>query len=168
MATADLVLVFPARYRVEELDVLPSGIGELDRFWFPGASRDGGRDGLLVEVTPSEGKPWLGTFAFGYDSPRAITAIYSCPNENSLCVISAGLGCIVNVRNPSDWEEVRALPVLDVRAVIERKLLLFSDFTKLSAYGPQGWAWTTARLASDDLRITEVGSEYVRGFGWDA
>lgn len=163
-----LLFKFAHRYEVELLNELPGDLTGIEHLYFPGASNEGGRDGLLLEVSAPNRSPWLGTFAFGYPSSVAANVIASCPNENSLAVISSGLGVIVDARNPLVWEEAKGFPVIDVKAVVERSLLLFVDFTMISAYGAQGWIWTTARLSTDELKIKQITPEYALVSGWNA
>lgn len=147
-----LDLTFPHYYEVEELQEFPSATSQERRIYYPGASQEGGHDGLLVMVSPYVGQPWLGVFAFGYDSPKALSCIYSCPHGESLCVVSAGQGHIVRADDPYICEKVEAYPVLDARPLPTNRLLVFADFTKMVAYGPGGIAWTTSRLSSDGCR----------------
>jgi hypothetical protein len=163
-----LDLTFPHQYEIEELFELPSGTGEHKRFYFPGGVEEGGRDGLLIKVSPQVGMPWLGIFAFGYNSPNVVTGIYACPNSISVCVVSAGQGYIVRTDDPHVWEEVIAYPILDVRSLHMSKLLIFSDFTEIVAYGLGGMVWKTSRLSSDGLKIIEATPDYIRGLAWDA
>lgn len=158
---------FPHQYTIEELQELPSGLTKVKHIYFPTGSEKGGRDGFLIKINPRLGDPWLGTFAFG-SFPKAITGIYSCPDEKLMCVISAGEGYIIRTDNPAIWEEIKVCPILDVRLIALRRLLIFADFTSISAYGSEGLEWTTDRLSWDGLRLAEVTPDYIKGFGWDA
>lgn len=164
----ELDLTFPCKYEVEALPELPSGGVEPQRFYFPRMGEEGGRDGLLIKVSPEGGEPWLGIFAFGQNGPDALTGIYSCPNGVSLCVVSEGDGYIVRTDDPHVWKEVKAYPILDVRAIPSKKLLVFADFTEIVAYGVGGLAWKTSRLSSDGVKIIEVTADHIRGLAWDA
>jgi hypothetical protein len=162
-------LTFPTQYCVERLWVLPSDLEEEESiFYFPPCSSDRGPTDFLVRVCPNLGKSWIGAFAFGYDSPKAITGVYSCPDETSVCVISSGQGYIIKANNPNICEKVEVFPVLDVRSALPSNLLLFADFTIIAAYGPQGHTWTTSRLSWDGLEITDVTNTYIKGIAWDA
>jgi hypothetical protein len=162
-----LNLSFPHDYQVELID-LPPASEAVRHIYFPGAVKEGGRDGLIVKFTPKEGQPWIGTFAFGYASPKALTGVFSCPDKQSACVVAAGAGYIIRVNNPNTWEAVRSYPIVDVLVITERLLLVFIDFTTLAAYGPEGVAWKTARLSWDGLKVTEVTQEHIKGLAWDS
>jgi hypothetical protein len=162
-----LGLTFPHSYQVEVLDELPGGLTS-ERYYYPGASTDGGADGVLIRVVPQGRHPWLGTFAFGRVSRTSVTGVYTCPDVNNLCVIAAGAGYIVDTRDPNVWEEVPREPIMDVRPILERSILVFSDITQLTAYGPDGISWTTRRVSWDGITIIRVDPEELVGSAWDA
>lgn len=162
-------LTFRSQYEVEQWHGQSSELEDIKRFCFPKDSIDGfTNNGLLIMIKPHASTTWLGAFAFGYDSPKALTGIYSCPDENSVCVVSSGRAYLVKANDPCVWELVKAYPILDVRPIASKNLLLFADFTTMTAYGPKGFAWKTARLSWDGLKITEVSSQHIRGLAWDA
>ena len=72
------------------------------------------------------------------------------------------------MNNPQIWETVHLFPIRDVRVILERKLLVFVNFTTIAAYNSQGIAWTTDRLSWDGLKIIEVTDNYIRGLAWDS
>ncbi len=45
---------------------------------------------------------------------------------------------------------------------------LIADFTKMSAYGSRGHAWTTSDLSWDGIEIVDVTSEQIKGLAWDS
>jgi hypothetical protein len=167
MKNVQLDLTLHHKYEVELEIELPTGLREGERrYYYPGASEEGGRDGLAVRVIPYEGLPWIGIFAPGY--PEARTGVFSCPDGKSICVVSSGQAYIVRTDAPHKWEKAPAFPVWDVRVVLERNLLVLADFTILTAYGPEGLTWTTARLSWDGLEITEISGDSIRGLAWDS
>lgn len=147
---------------------LPPSKSDLRHFYFPGASSTGGREGILVKVSPQGAAPWLGTFAFGHESPQTLTGIFSCPNANQICVVSSGSGFLVDATNPVNFIQVKSCPIVDVRAALSRQLLVFVDFTSISAYDSKGLAWRTKDLSWDGLTITLLTSESIEGLAWDA
>ena len=163
-----IVLGFAHDYRVEEVIELGMGLQVEKHFYFPGASEKGGRDGVLLRIIPVRGTSWVGTFAFGNDIPKAVTGVYSCPDPDSLCVISKGEGYLVSATEPTLWQRIDIYPILDVRIMKDVELLLFSDHTKIAAYDPQGHRWTTKDLSWDGIEITDVTTEQVCGLGWDS
>ena len=166
MSSTKFHLVFPQQYRVEESLELPSG-PSMKHLYFPGGSEKGGQDGLLIKVTPRMGEVWLGTFAFG-SFQNGVTGVYSCPDKESVCVISSGEGYIVRADDPVVWEEIGTCPILDVRIVANKELLLFADFTRITAYGQRGHVWTTGSLSWDGIEIVNVTPEHIRGLAWDS
>lgn len=73
----------------------------------------------------------------------------------------------MNAESPGLWEEVRACPVIDFRLLPEHELLVFSDFTRLAAYGRDGLVWRSPQVCWDDLKITDVTRETIEGTGHD-
>ena len=160
---------FESSYAVELLEELPP-VGEIRRFYFPGASSAGGRDGVLVKVTPAQvdAEPWVGVFAFGLLSPKGVSGIFACPNPDHLCVVARGAGYIVAAADPSQHELVESEPVLGVYSVASSGVLVFADYLRLTAYGREGRAWRTARLSWDGLQVDEVNGGWLRGKGWSS
>lgn len=122
---------------------------------------------VAVRVEPAGGEAWTGVFACGFDSAKVASGLYSHPDPKRMCVVAAGYGYIVDTREPRLYERVIAQPVVSVHAAREAELLLFTDFTNISAYGREGITWRTERLTWEGLRITEVTAATVRGYGWD-
>lgn len=165
----DVNLTFPHDYEVEFPTELPSGQGGARSFYFPGGRQNGGHDGVLVKVAPSgNDTPWFGTFSFGEPQGVKINSVFSCPERDKLCVVAAGRGYIVSANSPAKTYEIPALPITDVRVVLEKGLLLFADFTKIVAIGKGGLAWKSGRLSWDGVQISGINSSYVWGKGWDA
>ena len=156
---------FPRRFEYDELSELPGGLSD-PHFYFPSASLKGGADGVLVRIRPAVGTPWIGTFAFGHNRGRAVTSVFTTPNPDVICVVADGAGYLVAANAPQDWYTVQAAPVLDVRQVPERSLLIFSDFSDLVAYGVSGMAWA-ARIGADDLRIVDASPDRISGTWWN-
>jgi hypothetical protein len=58
--------------------------------------------------------------------------------------------------------------VVELRTVTDPQLLLFEGFTSITAVGTNGIAWTSDRLSWEGLRVTNIRSGVLRGFGWNA
>src|ERR1043165_10262243 len=56
-------------------------------YYYPGASTEGGQDGLVVQVFPPSRDAWVGTFAFGTVSSKAKNGLYSWPDPQ-ICALS--------------------------------------------------------------------------------
>jgi hypothetical protein len=149
-------------YRVQLLDELP-GTPSPNHFYFPPLG-SGGRDGMLIRITPDTDEGWTGCFAFGsYD----ISAMIASPEPMKLFVISKGAGYVVNAAHPSEWNRVHCDPVRDVRVIEQYGLVLFADFTSIAAYGEKGLAWLSKPLCWDDLKIMSVEGTRIVGCGYD-
>ena len=165
MDSGRLDLAFPHRYEVDLEVELPPCPGNEKVFYFPEEPyRGGGGGGLLVRIVPDAGQPWIGLFAGG---ELGLDKVLSTPDENRVCVVSEGTGYMVHADTPTRWERVQCSPILGIRPIPERQLLVFADFCGLVAYGREGVAWAIRRLVWDDLKITEVTPEIIKGCGYD-
>ena len=164
----DIDLTLAHSYEVEELRELP-GTGKFGVrvIYFPSPKTRPEHDGLLLKFRPATGLAWVGVFKFGYQSPPAFSRVITSPDPNQVCVLSKGAAYIVKVDDPEIWEEIPLMPVLDVRCVLEAKLLIFSDFTRLAAYGSGVLVWRSPQVCWDGLKILEVSRDAVKGIGYD-
>jgi len=161
-------LSFQADYSIEIIDFTQFNHMLLEHYYYPNANKTGGRDGIILKISPLHKKEWLGTFAFGYDSPKALTGIYSCPHPSLLCVISSGQGYIVNADSPTNWNLIESYPILIVYPVVEKNLIIFVDYTTISAYQSNNLLWRTKQLSWDGITLVEITTSVIRGKGWDA
>jgi hypothetical protein len=158
---------FPHNYETRILDG-PPPIHPLERVYhFPVELEEGDRTGTYVRVIPKRGPAWSGFFALGFNSEQVVTAICACPDPDSVCVVVGGYGYVVKATDPSCWFQVEQRPVVDLRAVAEAELLLFTGFTSATALGKTGIVWQSERLSWEGVRITTVESGKLHGFGWD-
>jgi hypothetical protein len=161
----EIDLAFPHSYEVEELGDLP-GTGKLADpvIYFPPPKYRPEHNGLWLKVTAAGGNAWIGVFAF---SASTFSRVVSSPDPSRICVVAKGGAYIVKVDEPEIWEQIPADPVMDVRLLQEERLLVFSDFTRLAAYGSKGLAWRSPRVCWDGLKILSVKHETIEGTGYD-
>jgi hypothetical protein len=131
--------VFPHSYKIEALPDLP-GTGKFDVpvLYFPEPTNRPEHNGLWLWITPLVGQPWIGVFAFLFDSPHNFSRVLSTPDPDCVCVVSGSAGYIVRVDSPEIWEEI-VIPVLTVTSLPEHRFLLFGDFTSLLPTGGMAW-----------------------------
>ena len=164
----ELDLTLPHSYQVEELDELPgSGKLAVPLIFFPPPKNRPEHDGLWLKVKPANGVGWIGVFAFGYRSPPAFSRVLSSLDPDRVCVISSGAAYMVDTDEPEVWEQIPVTPVLDVRPIPEEGLIVFSDFTRLAAYGRSGLVWRSPRVCWDGLKIVSTTHETIEGTGYD-
>lgn len=162
--TVDIDFSFPHRFACEVLDELPGG--PAPRHYFP-RDQAAGQDGVVARVRPETGEAWIGMFVFGKFGKAGVTRVLSMPDPEKLCVVARGAGYVVTAAKPDVWETVRAIPVVDVRALARAGLVVFANYTELLAFGEQGVKWRTKRLAWDGLKIVAVGDRTIVGEYWD-
>jgi hypothetical protein len=158
---------FPRSYEVQEVREWPgTGSFDIPVIYFPRPKNRAEHNGLWLRVRAKSGKAWIGVFASDHNSPPAFSRVLSSPDSESVCVVSDGSAYIVKAEQPDEWEQVPITPVLDVRPLLEQKLLLFADFIRLAAYGSNKLAWRSPRVCWDGLKITNVTSDIIEGTGY--
>jgi hypothetical protein len=120
---------------------------------------------LVLQVTPDGGGQWVGEF---WGGAEGLDGVFATPNADTLCVVVKGQGYWVPVRAPTAFDVVRSIPIKRVLPIRSPAVLIFVSYTRLSAYGPQGFMWTTEDLSWDGLEILDVGAGTVRGTAWDS
>jgi hypothetical protein len=119
---------------------------------------------ILVEFTTGK-ETWIGRFETGSEG---LSGIYATPSPESACVVAEGSGYWVPTLHPDAYNVVRCTPIKEVLRVPERDIIIFADYTRMSAYGINGLLWTTERLSWDGLQITHVSRSSILGLAWDA
>lgn len=159
---------FGADYECKQLFELPASLS-VPHYYYPDASTQGGQDGLVISVSPAQGAPWIGTFAFGrLSASKEVCGIYATPDPEMLCVVAKGQGYFVSVRKPEVWEQVQAKPIVDVRPVHAMGIIIFAEFTRLVCYGRDGLVWKTDSIGWDGFKVTDIENSVLRGEFWDA
>jgi len=155
-------LKLPHDYQLAELEELQNGF---DIHYFSESnSGEGGNVGVIIKMTSSAMKSWLGVFAFGMG---AFSGVYAMPGKRTFCVVSKGNGYIVSVDQPESFKIVECDPVTDVKVSTEHNIVIFASYTELVAYGEIGLLWRSDRLAFDGLRITNVDGDFILGKYFD-
>ena len=150
-------------------EILPSRPLILPRrqFVYPKYAEDVERGAREVMVRPAEGDAFLGTFAMGFSDAAVPTGVLSCPYPKWMCAVSGVYAYVVNTQRPEEFVQVEFRPVLEVRALAEQKLLLFTGHHALMAWGASGKAWETARLSWEGVQIGSIEGRWLHGLGWD-
>jgi hypothetical protein len=154
-------LTFPHSYKVVPTEL--SCNGEHPPIYFPAKTKTGGKDGILLRFTASNGNQWSGCFAFG---DYELCGVFASPDADCVCVVSNGTGYWVHVNEPEKTSAMLALPIRDVRIVADARILLVADFTSLSAFGSDGQLWKH-QVCWDDLKISVIQQGIVSGTGYD-
>jgi len=163
-----LDFTFPRNYEAKILESAPP-VHPLEKLYhYPVELEEGDRSGAYLRVTPQKSPPWNGFFAVGFESDQVISALCSCPDPDSLCVVVGGYAYVVKATGPTSWFRVEQRPVMELRAVSENELILFTGFTTISAVGRTGLAWTTDRLSWEGVEVIDIADGKLRGLGWDA
>lgn len=156
---------FPAAFEFQVLDELPGS--DEARFYLPGGSTTGGRDGPAIRLTSADGSSWLGIFAFGDFGRAGFTGIFTMPDPHRLCIVMKGAAYVADARSPGFCEELAFGPVTDLRVAPKQGLLVFAGLTGLIALGRLGTAWSSARIGCDDLTLTGMDEDRLYGTCYD-
>jgi hypothetical protein len=150
----------PAAFRV--LSGLPAN-GPSPQF-VPG-SKTTHTEGLVLQIEPTGGTPWVVNFRFGLKSYSNV-AVH--PNGQCLVVIAGGAGYIVH---PGQRKLIATFGrgVMGVWAVPAFNMLVFNDSgLAFAAMGPEGWLWKTRRISWDGFEAIEFAEKTIYGRGWNA
>lgn len=128
-------------------------------------------DTLRVPQVPPLGpgiaQPFLATCALGFRDPAVPTGIWSAPNPQEICAVSGGYAYLIDTVNPERFTMIAYRPVLEVRALVEQRLLLFAGHRTVLAWGAGGLTWETGKLSDEGVTITRIESGVLHGTGWE-
>ena len=155
---------FQHQYGIKLLGGMPDKSQKYVTYYYPQPGSHPGEESLKFLVTPRYAKPWIGVVANGpYVSCHDSTGFHACPNPRLLCIVAGGQAFVIDSEIPANWSVVPATPVIDVKPLLEHKLLVFCDFSRITALGPEGIAWTTRPLAFKGLRVTHADQYTIYG-----
>ena len=125
------------------------------------------RGALQLMIRPASGGAFRATCALGFTDLAMPTGIFACPRPQEMCAVAGGYAYIIDTAQPEHCTHIAMKPVADVRALPEQRLLLFTGFHSMIAWGQHGFAWETAKLSWEGVRITNIENSTLHGFGWD-
>ncbi|MHB2020402.1 MAG: hypothetical protein ACYCW6_25990 [Candidatus Xenobia bacterium] len=123
--------------------------------------------GLVVEVRPDVGNPWVGLFRYGAESLASSSGLFSHPSPSWLCILSGGQVYLVPINDPERAISVGMFPVRGVFAAPRHRLLIFADTHKLTAWGAGGKVWETTPLGWNGLKDIRIQEDFLEGKTWD-
>lgn len=129
-----------------------------ERVYYPGARRDGGRDGAWLRITASTGRVWTGVFASDLVAGR-LSVIASWPHPSMLFVAVGGGPYLVDTRDPDAWSRLDRPTVRLLEPAPDVGLALLLDDEALSAYDADGLAWESDRLGPDAAWLGRLDDE---------
>lgn len=167
MSACVIDLSFRHDWQAEILPARPA-IFPARHFIYPRDAEEVERGALEVLVKPQEhGQPFLATCALGFRDPAVPTGIWSAPNPRELCAVSGGYAYLIDTAAPEHFTMIEYRPVLEVKALVEERLLLFVGHRSIIAWGANGLAWETAKLSDEGVTITGTEDGVLRGTGWE-
>jgi hypothetical protein len=125
------------------------------------------RGALQLMVRPASGGTFLATCALGFTDPAMPTGVFACPTPDEMCAVAGGYAYVIDTAQPEHCIHIALKPVVEVRSLIARELLLFVGFHSIVAWGQSGFAWESARLSWEGVRITNIDGDELHGTGWN-
>jgi hypothetical protein len=144
-------------------------------FTYPSEAEEVERGALEVLVRPEPGEQikasgvesFLATCALGFRDPAVPTGLWSTPRAEEICAVSGGYAYLIDTTAPECFTMLPFRPVLHIRPVPERNLLLFVSHHAILAWGSGGEAWQSAKLSDEGVTITSIESNTLHGLGWN-
>jgi hypothetical protein len=161
-------LSFPHRWQAEILPARPL-ILPPRHFTYPLVADEIERGALEVLIRPESHQlhPFLATCALGFRDPAVPTGLWSAPHPEEICAVSGGYAYIIDTANPGSFSMIPHRPVLEIRTLPARGLLLFIGHHSILAWGHNGQAWQSQKLSDEGITITGLDAGLLRGQGWD-
>lgn len=168
--TAGDIQEFPRNWSIEVLKTPPL-IAPARQFIYPqqiaGEEDALARGALQLMVRPASGGTFLATCALGFTDPAMPTGVFACPNPDEMCAVAGGYAYVIDTAQPEHCSHIPLKPVVEVRPLVARELLLFVGFHSIAAWGRSGLAWESARLSWEGVRITNIDGDVLHGTGWN-
>ncbi len=117
------------------------------------------------EITTPSGTRWAGRFVGGVEG---LSGVFATPCPKTVCVVVYGQGYWIPTENPKNYQSIAAIPIREIHRVPGRDCILIVDYSTITMFDAAGFRWNTAHLSWDGMEISNVDSNSVTGFGWDA
>jgi hypothetical protein len=123
------------------------------------------RAGLVAQIAPHGGTPWIGNFERGGNARDYLSGIAHTPDPRVALVMASGQGYFVRVDDPAAWKSASRWYASDIILLRQREWFIFASEIGLDCYSAQGDFRWGGRLVVDDLRVTHVEGDIIRGQG---
>ena len=125
------------------------------------------RGALFIEVKPATGSTFLITAALGFRDPEMPSALYSCPREDDLLILSGGYAYLVDTLQPKMCEHLPLRPATAVLPVRKEGVILLSGHSTVLAVDANGLRWQSERLSWEGVHLESVKDGKLNGIGWN-
>ncbi len=138
-------------------------------FVYPREAEEVERGALEVLVRPDgvNAAAFLATCALGFRDSSVPSGLWSAPDPKEICAVSGGYVYMIDTTAPERFTMIVYRPVLEIRALVAERLLLFVGHHAILAWGPHGQAWQTEKLSDEGVTITDSTPGVLRGTGWN-
>src|SRR6266540_1819093 len=117
--------------------------------------------GYVIQVIPKNANEWIGNFK-GIDQ-QYFSGVFVWPETRYICVIARGTAYVVHADNPEIYEELSIVPIIGAHSILEQRMIVFSTFWEISAFGEKGLLWKTQKLAIDGIEIKSIENGFIYG-----
>ena len=119
----------------------------------------------VVRVHPSGSDSWVGIFESG--GLGGSTSLFATPDAERMCVLVGGQAFMTPVdAEDASRNTVTHFPVRQVYTAEDVQLLLLVSYTDVTAIGRTGTAWSTPRLAWDEVEVLSASKDGIRCRGF--
>lgn len=158
-------LDLPHGYEVTPVTEAPTGISPLSfRYRTSQFNETGGE--LLLEFTPQNSSPWIGSFACRADETSSLSMVISSPDPQIAFVIAGGEGYSVQVDSPAQWQPLPVSPVMFAELIPEQSLVVLGSGNAIAVYDPKGLVWFR-RVVENELKLRSICEGLIHFSGLD-
>ena len=159
-------LILPNRHFVYPLQAEEVERGALEVLIRP-HSRQISTSGQAVRERSPSAQEFLATCALGFRDAIVPTGIWSVPNPEEICAVSGGYAYLIDTIAPERFTMIAYRPVLEVRPLAAKGLLLLVGHHRILAWGADGQAWQSEKLSDEGVTITAIEESTLHGRGWN-
>jgi hypothetical protein len=124
-------------------------------------------EGSPLGGEPREAGPFLATCALGFRDPAVPSGLWSCPRPQEICAVAGGYAYLIDTVSPLRFSMLACRPVLEIRPIPVKGLLLFVGHRSILAWAEDGQAWESGKLSDEGVSIAGIDGDMLEGTGWN-
>jgi hypothetical protein len=158
-------LELPHSYEVTPVTEAPAGVSPLSFRCRPSQSNEAVGE-LLLQFTPQNSPPWIGSFACRSNETSSLSVAISSPDPQIAFVIAGGEGYSVQVDSPAQWQPLPVSPVMFAELIPEQSLVVLGSGNAMAVYDPKGLVWFR-RVVENELKLSSICEGLIHFSGLD-
>lgn len=156
MNTFKVMADFPRSYDFELLSPAEPAHSTIVRFPAGAIS-----EAHLIRFHSASGNEWVAAFVADNTSGM-FEGLVTWPDPNHACVVLGLHAFLIDV-NARSGTDLMTGPISDVVQIPQRGMVLFVDFTGITAWTITGRSWRNSSLSFDGIEITNVSDSTICG-----